>query len=67
MTKCATRLNDSQQKLSIYTFNSQNVDLTCACAAYDAVVNDRTAVDRNLQAVVCIVMLGRLIIRIELQ
>lgn len=41
--------------------------ITCACAAYDAVVDDGAAVDCNLQAVVCIVVLGGFIIRIELQ
>lgn len=41
--------------------------ITCACAAYYAVVNDGAAVDCNLQAVVCVVVLGGFIIRIELQ
>lgn len=40
---------------------------TRARAADDAVVNDGTAVDRNLQAVVCVVVLGRFVIWIELQ
>lgn len=43
------------------------VNITCACAAYDAVVDDGATVDRDLQAVVCIVVLSRFIIRIELQ
>lgn len=41
--------------------------VTRARAAYDAVVNDGTAVDCDLQAVVCIVVLGRLVIRVKLQ
>lgn len=41
--------------------------LTRARAAYDAVVDDGAAVDCNLQAVVCIVVLGGFVIRIELQ
>lgn len=40
---------------------------TRARAADDAVVDDGTAVDRNLQAVVCVVVLGRFIIRVELR
>lgn len=40
---------------------------TCAGAAYDTVVNNWTAVDCNLQAVVCVVVLGGFIIRVELQ
>lgn len=41
--------------------------LTRARAAYDAVVDDGTAVDCDLQAVVCIVVLGGLVVRVELQ
>lgn len=41
--------------------------ITCARAAYDAVVDDGTAVDCNLQAVVCIVVLGGFVIRVKLQ
>lgn len=41
--------------------------ITCARAAYDAVVNDGAAIDCNLQAMVCIVVLGGFIIRIKLQ
>lgn len=40
---------------------------TCTCATNDAVVNDGAAVDRNLQAVVRVVVLGRFIVRVELQ
>jgi hypothetical protein len=42
-------------------------DVTCACAANDAVVYDGAAVDRDLQAVMCVVVLGRLIIGVELR
>ena len=42
-------------------------DVTCACAANDAVVYDGAAVDGDLQAVVCVVVLGRLIIGVELR
>lgn len=41
--------------------------ITCARAANDAVVNDGTAVDCNFQAVMCIVVLGGLVIRVELK
>lgn len=41
--------------------------ITRARAAYDAMVDDRTAVDCDLQAVVGVVVLGRLVIRVKLQ
>lgn len=41
--------------------------ITCARAAYNTVVNDGATVDCDLQAVVCVVVLGGFIIRIELQ
>lgn len=46
---------------------SQSKRLTCAGAADDAVVNDRAAVHRDLQAVVGIVVLGGLVIWVELK
>lgn len=41
--------------------------LTCTGAADDAVVNVGAAVDCDLQAVVGVMVLGRLIVRIELR
>lgn len=41
--------------------------ITRARAAYDAVVDDGTAVYCDLQTVVCIVVLGGLVIRVKLQ
>lgn len=41
--------------------------LTCARGAYDAVVDVGTAVDGDLQTVVRVVVLRRLVVRVELR
>lgn len=44
-----------------------SVCVTCACGADDAVVDVGAAVDRDLQTVVGVVVLRRLIVRIKLR